>query len=334
MTDFDAALENCIEAMHRGVSIDECLREHPEHAERLAPLLSVVQELYAAPRAAMSSGGFAAQRDRMRTALAGRETAVASPAVIAQTDPRWWRRIRAHRIALLAAALILAVVTALSAVIVTSAKGLPPETFRPFVEAVGAVRDRIMLAPTPTATPTVAPSATATPVPSSTATATATASPSATPSPSATSTPVPPTATPVPPTDTPAPTATVALTETPTAEPAPSHSGGSESSEPTSAPPGSGQQAPGTQPQPPAGATQPSANPQPTSGAVEQPQPTSAPVEQPQPTSPPATPKPENTRASQPQPQGTPIEVPKPTQPPAKPTARSQPNPGSTPKSK
>ncbi|MFN8483868.1 MAG: hypothetical protein U0768_12585 [Anaerolineae bacterium] len=325
MTDFDAALENCIEVIHRGASVEECLQKYPDHAARLEPLLKVAQELYAAPRAAMSADGFDAQRDRMRAALAARPAA--APAILAQTDPRWWRRVRAHRIALLAAALILAVVTALSAVIVTSAKGLPPEPFRPFVQAAAAVRDRIMLAPTATPSPTIAPSATASPSPS--ATASATPSPSATASPSATSTPVPPTRTPVPPTATPAPpTATTAPTEPPKSSGDSAQESGAQSPEPTTANPQDSRLPAATVPpqrpaEPPAPPTSPPAPPA-----------TSAPADEPKPTQPPATPKPENTRPSQPQPHGTPVEVPKPTQPPAKPTEKSQPNPGSTPKSK
>ncbi len=339
MTAFETALENCIEAVHRGASVDECLKEYPEHAPRLAPLLMVAQELYAAPRASMSSAGFATQRDRMRAALGTREpgavvvnghTNGALPlAAAASTNPAWWRRIHAHRVALLAAALVLAVVTALSAVIVTSAKSLPPEPLRPIMQAMGAVRDRILIAATPTAVPVIIPPATATPTP----TLTATASPSATPSPSATSTPVPPTATPVPPTATRVPpTATPVPTDEPTPQPRPDRSNAQQPSDsPTAGPSDTGTQAPVVQP------AQPTQRPAPAQPTQPPPPPaTSAPAEEPKPTSPPATPQPENTRPSQPQPHGTPIEAPKPTDPPPKPqpTAKVQPNPPSTPKPK
>ena len=73
MIPFEEALELCIEAVHQGAPVDDLLARYPEYAPRLAPLLLVARELYAAPLAVMSETGFERQRARLRQSLQARQ---------------------------------------------------------------------------------------------------------------------------------------------------------------------------------------------------------------------------------------------------------------------
>ena len=72
MIPFEEALELCIEAVHQGVPVDDLLARYPEYAPRLAPLLGVARELYAAPLEVMSETGFEQQRARLHEQLQAR----------------------------------------------------------------------------------------------------------------------------------------------------------------------------------------------------------------------------------------------------------------------
>lgn len=135
MSGFDEALEQAINALHQGVPMDDCLARTPEHAEQLRPLLALAAALYATPTATMSPQAFEAQRERLRARARGR-AASASP--LAWRD-HWTRALASHRLALLAAALLVAIVLGLSGATLASAKVVPSEPLYPVKRAVEAL---------------------------------------------------------------------------------------------------------------------------------------------------------------------------------------------------
>lgn len=76
----DEALNDCLERMRRGESLDACLARYPQHAADLEPLLRVGQMLRAAPPA-ISAEAFSRGRTQLRDA------ALAAPSV------PWERRL-------------------------------------------------------------------------------------------------------------------------------------------------------------------------------------------------------------------------------------------------
>lgn len=66
MTDFDSILDECLRRIERGeASLEECLAQHPDHAEALRPLISQALELRDEP----SLGPDLRARSRMRARL-------------------------------------------------------------------------------------------------------------------------------------------------------------------------------------------------------------------------------------------------------------------------
>ncbi len=134
MSGFDEALEQAISALHQGVTVDDCLARYPEHAEQLRPLLALAAALYAAPTASMSPQAFDVQRERLR---AGVRAQAATP-VLVRRGP-WMRALASHRLALLAAALLLALILGLRGVTFVGAKPAPNEALYPVKRAMEAV---------------------------------------------------------------------------------------------------------------------------------------------------------------------------------------------------
>ena len=73
-------LFSCIEALAKGLSIEECLALHPEHVEELAPLLQLALSLQEQQKPQLSSDAF--QRGRQRVAKAAQAAEIARLAVM------------------------------------------------------------------------------------------------------------------------------------------------------------------------------------------------------------------------------------------------------------
>jgi len=70
MTDnLDALLDECIDRINRGQSLEECLARYPEHAERLEPLLRSILDIRATCSPMPSPAAKAAARRRLDAAL-------------------------------------------------------------------------------------------------------------------------------------------------------------------------------------------------------------------------------------------------------------------------
>jgi len=70
MTDnLDALLDECIDRINRGQSLEECLARYPEHAERLEPLLRSILDIRATCSPMPSPAAKAAARRRLHAAL-------------------------------------------------------------------------------------------------------------------------------------------------------------------------------------------------------------------------------------------------------------------------
>ena len=55
---FAEILDECLNDLNRGVSVEACLARHPEHAAALAPLLQTAAGLRNVPESVMSDAGF------------------------------------------------------------------------------------------------------------------------------------------------------------------------------------------------------------------------------------------------------------------------------------
>jgi hypothetical protein len=75
-------LQRCLERIAAGESIAACLRDHPEHADELAPLLEAVAELRGWAPPTLSPAARSAGRARAHTAL---------DALRERRSRRWWR---------------------------------------------------------------------------------------------------------------------------------------------------------------------------------------------------------------------------------------------------
>lgn len=73
---FDEALNDCIERMAQGETLESCLARHPQQAQDLRPLLQVGQMLRSAPPV-MSAQAFSRGRTRLRQAALANDTAPA-----------------------------------------------------------------------------------------------------------------------------------------------------------------------------------------------------------------------------------------------------------------
>src|SRR5689334_6029396 len=69
---FDDVVEECLQRIEHGESVDACLRAFPEHAADLAPILAVAAELRALPVPPLTSAARNAARARAQAAYARR----------------------------------------------------------------------------------------------------------------------------------------------------------------------------------------------------------------------------------------------------------------------
>jgi hypothetical protein len=68
-SDFDSILDECLARMTAGESVDACLRDYPQHAAALRPLLDVALQLHARPSPQPSAGAVRTGQQRMLAAL-------------------------------------------------------------------------------------------------------------------------------------------------------------------------------------------------------------------------------------------------------------------------
>jgi hypothetical protein len=68
--DLDALLDECIDRINRGQSLEECLASYPEHAEQLEPLLRTILDIHAACSPIPSLAAKAAAKSRLDAASA------------------------------------------------------------------------------------------------------------------------------------------------------------------------------------------------------------------------------------------------------------------------
>lgn len=186
---FDA-FNDCIDRLNTGQSLDDCLRAHPQHADRLLPLLETAILVQRA-QPAVPPGA----KMRVRQQVMG-------------SAPRRAMRVRFARPGLVLTAASVLVVGFVVAMFLLTSRGTGP-LLRTEPLPTGTHTPTVTLTQSPTATAT--PSTMASPSASPTATRTGTATPTPSRTPTATSPPSP-TATPSP---TPSPRATCTLTITP-----------------------------------------------------------------------------------------------------------------------
>jgi hypothetical protein len=89
---FEEILTDCLASLDAGATIDECLAQHPDHAEQLQPLLQIAAGLHSRPAPRLSSSAFDRGRDAL-WAEAWRQRANASrrptPAPTSQPARHW-----------------------------------------------------------------------------------------------------------------------------------------------------------------------------------------------------------------------------------------------------
>jgi hypothetical protein len=93
MTDnLDALLDECIDRINTGESLEECLASYPEHAERLEPLLRSILDIRATCSPMPSPAAKAAARQRLYAALAEGEKPLKLRGALmpSLTKPRAW----------------------------------------------------------------------------------------------------------------------------------------------------------------------------------------------------------------------------------------------------
>ncbi len=186
---FDA-FNDCIDRLNAGQSLDDCLRAHPQHADRLLPLLETAILVQRAQPAVPPGAKLRVRQQVMGAA------------------PRRAMRVRFARPGLVLAAASVLVVGFVVAMLLLISRGTGP-SLRTEPLPTGTHTPTVTLTQPPTATAT--PSATPSPSVSPTATRTGTTTPTPSRTPTATSSPSP-TATSSP---TPSPRATCTLTITP-----------------------------------------------------------------------------------------------------------------------
>ncbi|NOZ07108.1 MAG: hypothetical protein GXP41_12280, partial [Chloroflexi bacterium] len=148
MEAIEVILENCLEALRQGESLETCLGRYPKQAEALRPLLQTALLLEQAPRPALSPAGRQRGLERMHQAMAERERkaaiSVSAPTVSAAPLQAWWHRLRSTfywrtSFALAALALIVVVIGG-GASVAVSAASLPGDTFYPIKRVVEQAR--------------------------------------------------------------------------------------------------------------------------------------------------------------------------------------------------
>lgn len=100
---FDGVLDECVDRLNRGETIEACLADYPQHAGDLAPLLKAMTGTKTAYSFTPSANAKRAARERFNAALEKRR------------EPSIWQNLFAHRFVLTAAATV--VVIALAAFI-------------------------------------------------------------------------------------------------------------------------------------------------------------------------------------------------------------------------
>lgn len=126
------ALDQCIEMLRRGATVEDCLRRFPSLREQLAPLLAVTEEVWRAARQRPSEEFRRATKARLLAAAVQRQQRRAAPTY---ERVAWWRSW-SLRIAAAAAALTLVAMPAIGA----SADSLPGSPLFPVKRAVEEAR--------------------------------------------------------------------------------------------------------------------------------------------------------------------------------------------------
>ena len=138
-SNFDNALNDCLERLAAGDSVAECLTRYPEHADELAPLLRMGQTtMQVSQRATPSASGRARGMARMQAALSeGRD----------RRRRRWqlpgisWRLISTPVAATLA--VVFLTIVAAGGTTVASADSIPGEPLYPVKSIRESVEERI-----------------------------------------------------------------------------------------------------------------------------------------------------------------------------------------------
>ncbi|MFW0858572.1 MAG: hypothetical protein AAGB97_00030 [Dehalococcoidia bacterium] len=73
---FDTLVDDCIDRMNEGESLEECLASYPEHAEELEPLLRAVRNVHAACSVIPGATARSAARRRLDAALVSSESSL------------------------------------------------------------------------------------------------------------------------------------------------------------------------------------------------------------------------------------------------------------------
>ncbi|HMN26929.1 MAG TPA: hypothetical protein PKE45_02150, partial [Caldilineaceae bacterium] len=87
---FEDVLARCIADLERGATVDDCLVNHPDHAQSLEPLLRTVVEFRTGPRPQLSAAAFARGREAV-VAKARYHQRLAQPffSPLGIRDPKW-----------------------------------------------------------------------------------------------------------------------------------------------------------------------------------------------------------------------------------------------------
>lgn len=97
---FDRALDDCIDRVNRGESVDSCLVNHPEHAEELRPLLLAMARAREAGSLFPSADAKRAARLRFQAALEKRDRRSRARTILAH--PLAWAAVAAAVVLLIA----------------------------------------------------------------------------------------------------------------------------------------------------------------------------------------------------------------------------------------
>lgn len=137
---FEDILQACLDECRAGADVKACLLKFPEHAEALAPLLEVADELRRCPLPVLSNAARAAACDRAHAALS-RRAAVPPPRLTV------WTRTRPRRFAVACAAALLLALGGLWSGVAAAQRSLPGDLL--YGVKRGSERLRLDLASSP-----------------------------------------------------------------------------------------------------------------------------------------------------------------------------------------
>ncbi len=142
----DAVLDECLQAIRSGASVEACLARYPDYAEELEPLLHLAARLHVAEPLALSSSAHAAGRHKLGAAVEARAAATeawAGPAELLRRRVQTWLRLPQvrplPRLALAFEVVILVAIVG-AAIFALAAGSLPDQPLYPIKRVAESIR--------------------------------------------------------------------------------------------------------------------------------------------------------------------------------------------------